>query len=237
MDTRKLTSTLGFVLGGLWSALRAGARRTVTLLRVLGALLTGIATTVRRHLGGATGYAHTAAGQVRAAADAPATRTAACAIRTGLGGRRTDLTAAALVAVPPLALGAAWGVTATVGFARLHEWAVGTWYGTDPQALVFVAVGALLVLGAAHAAVNSGLIPTALLVAAPVFGAGAASYGTSFGYYETVSLPVAGQVGAAAALVVGVPLGAVAFLAGVGLRRAASGWVGAVRTGRGDPSD
>jgi len=219
MDSRSVTSTLGLVLGAVWTALQALFRSTTALLRRVAGLVAVGADSLRD-----------LARRARAATDAPATRTAAGVVRSGLFGRRRDLTAAILVAAPVLALASAWGVGATVGFHSLYDWSVGTWYGTAPRIWVFVAVGALAALGIASAAANSGLVPTALLVAAPVFGAGLTSYGTAFGIYDTVSLPAAAQVGAAAALVVGLPLGACAFVVGVGLRRAVGGAVDGIGT-------
>jgi hypothetical protein len=95
--------------------------------------------------------------------------------------------------------------------------------GTNPSTLVFVAVAVLVALGAVSAAVNSGLVPTTLLVAAPVFGATVTRYGTEVRYSwgtGVVSLPDAVAVAAAVAAVFGVPLAVCGFLLGAGLKHA-----------------
>jgi hypothetical protein len=66
--------------------------------------------------------------------------------------------------------------------------------------------------------VNSGLVPTTLLVAGPVFGAVLTRYGTETGT-TVVSLHNAVVVACGAALFVGVPFGVAAFYLGAAVRR------------------
>lgn len=155
----------------------------------------------------------------------PATRRAVGPVRAGLVGRRLDVSLVAVLLAPLLALVTAWWVGSTVGFGTLADWVVGTWTGRDPVFVVFLAAGALVGLGAVSAGVNSGLVPTVLLVAGPLFGAGVTRYGTHHPLYrstEVVSLPEALAAGGAVAVAFGVPLGLVGFCLGVGVRRVAA---------------
>lgn len=154
----------------------------------------------------------------------PAKQFVAGPVRMFLFGRRTDVSILALLLAPVLALAATWWVGSTVGYETLVEWVRGTWFGTDPSLAVFAAAGALIVLGAVTAAVNSGLLPTVLLVSAPVFGAAVTRYGTTVTYTwgaEVVSLPNAVGVAVLIALSFGVPLGVAGFVLGSLLRRIA----------------
>lgn len=154
--------------------------------------------------------------------------------RVALLGRRADLSLIAVLVSPVLALGIAWWVGSTVGYESVVASVRGTWFGTDPSLSVFGAVGALLVLGAASAAANSGLVPTTLLVMAPVFGAAVTRYGTTVTYRwpaEVASLPSAIWTAAGIVLGLGIPIALGGFLLGSALRRAATTVRGRVADG------
>ncbi|WP_255150851.1 hypothetical protein [Halorarius halobius] len=143
-------------------------------------------------------------------------------LRVGLFGRRVDVSLLAALVAPVLALATAWWVGSTVGFGTVADWFVGTWTGRSPHLAVFLAAGALVALGAVSAAVNSGLVPTLLLVAGPLFGVGVTRYGRGATYYpttEVVSLPEAVLGGLAVAAAFGVPLAVAGFCLGVCGRR------------------
>lgn len=148
----------------------------------------------------------------------PTARTAVDTLRTGLVGRRLDVTAAAVLSAPLLALLANWWA-AGVGYRTVEQWVVGTWYGTDPRLAVFVGVGLLVALAAVSAAVNSGLAPTTLLVVAPLFGVAFTRYGLTLEYYGTVGVPGAVGIGLALAVLFGAPIAVVGFTLGTVLRR------------------
>lgn len=150
----------------------------------------------------------------------PLVRSVGRPARVGLLGRRLDVSAATLVVAPPLALSTAWWVGTGPGYRRVAGWVTGTWYGTEPELAVLLAAAALVGLAAASAAVNSGLLPSSLLVAAPLFGVAATRYGleTRTG---VVSLPDAAVTAAGLALVIGLPLAAIGFCVGVAARRVA----------------
>jgi hypothetical protein len=142
-------------------------------------------------------------------------------LRVALLGKRRDVSLLIALLSPILALGTAWWVGSTVGYDTLTAWVRGTWFGTDPSLAVFLAVGGLLALGAISAGVNSGLLPTGVLVGAPVFGASVTRYGTTVTYTwgsQVVSLPEA--VGTASLLAVGfgMPLALCGFVLGRALR-------------------
>jgi hypothetical protein len=135
-------------------------------------------------------------------------------LRRGLFGRRLDISAALVVLVAPaLAAGANYWA-AGVGYLRIQQWVRGTWYGTDPQTAVFLAAGGLVALAAASAAANSGLVPTTVLAAGPVFGAAFTRYGLVLEPYGTVSLPNAVGIGLLVALAFAVPFACVGFVVG-----------------------
>ena len=145
-------------------------------------------------------------------------------LRVVLLGRRTGLSLLAVLASPALALATAWWVGSESGYAALVSSVRGTWFGTDPSLAVFGAVTALLLLAAGSAAVNSGLLPTTLLVSGPVFGAAVTRYGTTVTYTwgtEVVSLPNAVGMATLLALVIGVPIAVAGFLLGSSARCAA----------------
>jgi hypothetical protein len=149
-------------------------------------------------------------------------------------GRRSDVSLLVVLSAPVLVLGTAWWVESTAGYAALEAWVRGTWYGTEPSLAVFLGVVLLLAVGAVSAAVNSGLVPTTVLVSGPVFGAAVVRYGTDVTYARgatVVSLPDAVTVAAAFAVGFGVPIAVCGFLIGVGVRRLAS-----VATGDSGPS-
>jgi len=145
-----------------------------------------------------------------------------------LFGRRLDLSLLVVLLAPVFALGSAWWVGSTVNYATLEGWVRGTWYGTDPVLAVFLAVAGLLALGTISAALNSGLVPTTVLVAAPIFGAAVTRYGTEVTYSwgtTVVSLPNAVGVATLFALAFGVPIAICSFLLGSALRRITSVFV------------
>ena len=141
----------------------------------------------------------------------------------GLFGRRASVSIALLALAAVLAVGSAQHVFATVGYGTIESWAYGTWTGTNPEPLAFLAVAGLLALAVASAAANAGLVPTTALVAGPVYGVAFTRYGTSetfsrFGP-DVVSLPEAAAFAAFVAVAVAVPIALVGFAVGVGLRR------------------
>jgi hypothetical protein len=142
-------------------------------------------------------------------------------LRVVLLGQRRDVSLLVTLLSPVLALGTAWWVGSTVGYNALATSVRGTWFGTDPSLAVFLALGGLLALGAISAGVNSGLLPTGLLVSAPVFGAGVTRYGTtvtsSWGSH-IVSLPDAVGVASLIAIGFGLPITIAGFVIGRALR-------------------
>jgi hypothetical protein len=153
----------------------------------------------------------------------PAKRVVAGPLRAFLVGRRASRSLVVTLSSPALALAVAWWVGSTIGYESLVASVRGTWFGTDPALSVFAAVGALLLLAAASAAVNSGILPTALLVSAPVFGAALTRYGTTVTYAwgaEVVSLPNAVGTAVVFGVGFGVPIAVVGFSLGAALRRA-----------------
>lgn len=154
--------------------------------------------------------------------DGPVKRAVSGPIRTGLFGRRLDVSLLAVVVAPVLALGTAWWVGSTVGYAALEQWVRGTWHGTNPSLAVFLAVTLLFGIGVVSAALNSGLLPTAALVAAPIFGATVTRYGTEVTYSwgtTVVSLPNAVGIATLFALGFGLPLAVCCLLVGTAIRR------------------
>jgi hypothetical protein len=138
-------------------------------------------------------------------------------------GRRGAVSALVVALAPVLAVLGAWAVASTGGYEPLVDRVLGTWTGRAPSTLVFAAVGLLVAAATASAAVNSGLVPTTLLAAAPVFGAAATRYGNrvvdpGLGP-SVVSLPEAAAFAGGAALAVGVPVGVAGFCLGAAVRR------------------
>jgi hypothetical protein len=164
----------------------------------------------------------TALGQLRSVLVGDTSRRTVAALRRGLFGRRIDASIAALLLAPILALVAEWWVVRTVGYRTVEGWVRGTWTGTDPQLLVFLAAGALVTLAAASAAVNSGLLPTTALVTGPLFGVAFTRYGLVLEPYGTVGLAEATGTGLLLAAAFGVPVAVVGFLLGTACRRVAT---------------
>jgi hypothetical protein len=178
---------------------------------------------VRRQLARVRWLLSLAVGRIRAVLGGPVRRALVGPVRTGLLGRRVEVSLLVTLLAPLLALVAAWWVGG-VGFETFLAWVEGTWSGTDPYPVVLVAGAALVALAIVSAGVNSGLLPTTLLVAGPVFGAAVTRYGTTVERgtgTAVVSLPEAVGVAALFAVAVGLPLAVVGFLLGVAARRVA----------------
>lgn len=159
-----------------------------------------------------------AAARAQCVATGPARDLAAGPVRTALLGRRTDVSLLVALTAPVTAVVAAWWVlTAVGGPETLGDWIVGTWSGTDPSVALAVAVTLVVAAGTASAALNSGLVPTTVLVAGPVFGALVTRYGTEAP--RLVSLPDAVVFAAAVAAVGGGLFGVVSFCLGAAVRR------------------
>ncbi|NHN41138.1 hypothetical protein G9C85_05745 [Halorubellus sp. JP-L1] len=145
-------------------------------------------------------------------------------VRHGVFGRRTTVSVALIALAFALAVAAAQHVAATVGYGTVGSWVHGTWTGTNPEPLLFLGVAALLALATASAAGNSGLVPTVVLVAGPVYGVAFARYGTreTLSRYgpEVVSLPEAAAFAAFVAIAVAVPVAVLGFGLGSGVRHA-----------------
>lgn len=143
-------------------------------------------------------------------------------VRTGLLGRRPTASLLTAMLAPILALGTAQWVVTVGGYPTLEQWVHGTWWGTDPSMVVFLGTGLLLGLGVVSAALNSGLLPTTLLVSAPVFGIAITRYGmsvTSRWGTSVVSLPEAVSFATVMAVAFGIPLGLASFVLGAAVRR------------------
>ena len=226
-----------------WSSLRAAVIETFVLFastcRALAGAMISLAWTASRFLrrlalelrslaGGAYGSAASVlSGSVRAFLVGP--------LRVVLLGKRRDVSLLTSLLSPVLALVAAWWVASTIGYDALTTMVRGTWFGTAPSLLVFLAVGGLLALGTISAGVNSGLLPTAILVSAPIFGASVTRYGTTITHTwgsQVVSLPNAVGVALLFAVAFGVPLAVAGFLIGRTLDRV----VHAYDDGAGPPS-
>jgi len=164
----------------------------------------------------------------------PFKRQVADPLGNALLGQRLSVSLLILLLAPVFALATAWWVGSTVEYATVEQMVRGTWYGTDPSRAVLLAVGGLLALGTISAAINSGLVPTTLLVAAPVFGAAVTRYGSEVTYNwgtTVVSLPNAVGVAAVFALAFGLPIAICSFLLGASLRR-----ITAILVGRSGPA-
>jgi len=138
-------------------------------------------------------------------------------LRVALLGQRRDVSLFVALLSPVLTLGTAWWVGSTIGYDTLTAWVRGTWFGTDPSLAIFLAIGGLVVIGAISAAVNSGLLPTSVLVGAPVFGAGVTRYGTTVTYSwgtHVVSLPEAVGIAGFFAVGFGIPIALCGFVLG-----------------------
>jgi len=213
-----------------WSAARtavseAGVVTMVVLRRLLGATRSATRTVWRLLtwlVHGLRSLATVAFSRVAAVRSVAAERDVVGAVRVGLLGKRSDVSVVLTLLSPGLALLAAWWVESTVGYETLPTWVRGTWFGTDPSPMIFLAVGGLLALGVISAGVNSGLLPTGLLVSAPIFGASVTRYGTTVTYTwgsQVVSLPNAVGMAIIFALGFGVPITISGFVLGRALRR------------------
>lgn len=143
-------------------------------------------------------------------------------LRVALLGKRRDVSLLITLISPVLALATAWWVGSTIGYETLTTWVRGTWFGTAPSLTVFLIVGSLLALGAVSAGVNSGLLPTGLIVSAPIFGASITRYSTTVTYSwgsQVVSLPNAAGVATLFALGFGIPITIGGFIIGRALSR------------------
>lgn len=137
-------------------------------------------------------------------------------------GRHPGVSAGVVLLSAALAPAVAWVVVTTTGSFPLQVWAQQTVTGTDPHGVLFAVAAALVGLGVVSAALNAGLLPTTLLVVAPLFGLAATRYGTTSVHPVTgpqvVSLPAALEFAAAAGLLAGVPLALLGFSLGLLLR-------------------
>lgn len=213
-------------------AARSAARTTASVLsttiaRLLASLVTVLArlhSALAAVLSAGRDLSQAALARGRDAATGPTATGVRGTLRVGLLGRRLDVSLLTALLAPVLALVTAWWVGSTIGFPALADQVVGTWTGRSPHLAVFLAAGVLIGLGGVSAAVNSGLVPTFLLVAGPLFGAGVTRYGRSQTYYgnlEVVSFPEAILGGLAVAVAFGVPLALAGFCLGVCGRRVA----------------
>lgn len=142
-------------------------------------------------------------------------------VSTLLVGRQLGVSVLVAGVAPVLAALTAVAVASTTGYPPLERWVVGTWTGTDPHAAVFVGTAVLVGLAAASAGVNGGLVPTTVLVAAPLFGVAVTRYGTvvatSYGE-RVVSLPDAVAFAFGVAAVGGTAAGVAGYAVGASLR-------------------
>lgn len=144
-------------------------------------------------------------------------------IKTLLFGRRSEVSVGTVLLAAVLAPAVAWWVATTSGYPPLERWVVGTWAGTDPSWIVFAGAAALVGMGTLSTTLNSGVVPTSLLVMAPLFGLASTRYGTRYTDpalgSQVVSLPEAIEFATAVAVVGGIPLAVVGFVLGALLRR------------------
>lgn len=193
----RIESVRRTVTGWLWIALRVTGRRTRSVTR-------------------------TTSTRTRRVFDGPVKRAVTGPIRTGLLGRREDLSLLTVLLAPILAAGTAWWVGSTMGYATLEQWVHGTWYGTQPSIVVFLGVAFLVAIGTVSVALNSGFLPTLVLVGAPIFGTAVTRYGNELTYHwgtSVVSLPNAVGVATVYAVGFGFPLAVCSFLLGLAARR------------------
>lgn len=143
-------------------------------------------------------------------------------VKTFVWGRREAVSIGTVLAAVGLAAGIAWWVGATSGYLPMVEWTAETLSGANPHPAVFWGAALLVGLGLLSAAVNAGLVPTTLLVMAPLFGLAVTRYATEYTDPvlgpQVVSLAEAVEFAAAVAALGGIPLAVVGFLLGVGLR-------------------
>ncbi|MFB6255617.1 MAG: hypothetical protein ABEH58_02640 [Haloplanus sp.] len=154
----------------------------------------------------------------------PVSRLVRGPVATFLFGRRAAVSVVLVGLAAVIAALTAWVVAATTGYPTLERWVVGTWTGTDPHAAVFVGGAFLVGLAAASAAANAGLLPTLLLPAGSLFGAGVTRYGTVVTAHagdRAVSLPDALAFALGVAAVGGVLVGVAGYGLGALGRRGA----------------
>jgi hypothetical protein len=213
-----------------WSSLRTAVREVVVLIAsafgsVIGAMRSLARTAwrfLRRVARGVRALAGTASDRTAAVLSGSVRAFVVGPLRVLLLGKRRGVSLLVSLLSPVLALATAWWVASTVGYEALTTMVRGTWFGTAPSLPVFLAVGGLLALGAISAGVNSGLLPTAILVSAPIFGASVTRYGTTItGTWgnQVVSLPNAVGVALLFAVAFGVPLAVAGFVLGRTLDR------------------
>lgn len=213
--------TPGMALDVDGSALGSAVETTVSLLTAVGrwaaratwTLLTGLLSLAMLVGQLSVSRMRGAFDRVVTAAEHAPLREASRTTSRWLFGRRLDVSLLVVLVAPFLALVANyWAVG--VGYPRLERWVRGTWHGTNPQLFVFLAVATLVALAALSAAVNSGLVPTTVLVTAPLFGVAFSRYGLTLEPYGTVGLPNAVGVGLTLAAAFGVPLACTGFALG-----------------------
>lgn len=194
------------------------ASRASRLPSILGALLAwlraGIARTKCRTLTAVRWTASVATDRIQPFLAGP--------VKTFVLGRRDAVSVGTVLAAVGLAAGIAWWIGATSGYPPIVEWTAETLSGTNPHPAVFWGAALLVGLGLLSAAVNAGLVPTTLLVMAPLFGLAVTRYATTYTDPvlgpQVVSLAEAVEFAAAVAAFGGTPLAVVGFLLGVLLR-------------------
>lgn len=144
-------------------------------------------------------------------------------IRNLVFGRSARVSIGTTVLALLLAPAVAIGVSLTTGYPRIQTVVAETLQGTEIHFAVFGVAGLLIAMGTVSAALNSGLIPTHLLVSAPLFGLAITQYGTKIRYVtgevETVPLSWAFEFATAIGLVGSVPLTLLGFALGTLVRR------------------
>jgi len=209
--------------------LRASLRRTLALLETLLAWVHAVAAATvawttaktRRTLGTLREWLTMVRERLHRFAAGPLYDLLVGPMKRGLLGRHVALSAGAVLVAPVFALGANWWVVSTSSFAQIEQTLRGTWNGTDPHTVVFLVAFLLVATAAVYAAANAGLLPTTLMVSAPIFGAGFSVYGT-VDAAGVVSLPDAVAVATGVAILFGVPVALVGFAVGLALRRVAT---------------
>jgi|GEM_PF-2865746 len=189
------------------------------LMSLLRWLVTALGAVTRRAVRWTGGAARRVGRVVRG----PVARLVYGPVTTLLFGRRAAVSIILVGLAPALAALAAGVVATTTGYPPLERWLVDTWTGTDPRAAVFAGGALLLGLAAASGAVEGGLIPTSVLVAAPLFGVAVTRYGTTVSTHfgpRVVSLPEAVAFALGVAAVGGVTAAVVGYGVGAGCRRA-----------------
>lgn len=155
-------------------------------------------------------------------------------IKILLFGRSATVSIATVLLAVVLTPTIAWWVATTTGYPPIETLVTETWQGTNPHLIVFGITGLLIALGTVSAAVNAGLLPTHLLVSAPLFGLAVTRYGTEVTYVtgevETISLPAALEFATAVGVLGSVPITLVGFVLGVLIHRAITRLDSPIRT-------